>query len=183
MGGKPSASDITVLTSAIPKRLGMLAECMESVRNQTLRPHAHYVHIDYEKSGTVKALNRMFWWVETEFVALLADDDLMYPEHLEKLRGAIGDHAVAYSWCECGGQIPHVDNDSVIAANVLIRSSEIVKAGGWVLDSHGSNSCEDFRMWDSIRDQGGTFVCVPEITWEYRFHGDNQSRTGIKGIF
>lgn len=177
-------SDITVITPAIPKRLsaGMLDESLRSIRNQELQPHAHLVHVDYEQAGTVAALNRMLPGVETEFLCVLADDDVFYPNHLRLLREAIGDKALAYSWCDCGGQIGHVTDGSEITASALVRTEAVREAGGWRLCPKYGNSREDYRMWQQILvTQKGGFVCVPEITRHYRFHGDNQSRNGIQG--
>lgn len=178
----PQAFVITVLTCAVPKRLEWLARATASVRAQTLKPHAHLIHIDYGRSGTVASLNRMLAGVETPYVALLADDDELYPEHLEKLRAAISGHTVAYSWCDCGGQIPHTQDGSTVAATALIRTQAVRDMGGWTVGEREGNSKEDFRLWGRLRSARCTFTCVPEITWKYNFHGDNQSRGGLKEI-
>lgn len=186
-----TVSDVTVITPAIPKRFrhGRLTAAIQSVLDQELRPHAHLIQIDYERAGTVASLNRLLAGVETPFLAVLPDDDEFYPDHLRKLREAIGGHAVAYSFCDCGGEIPHTQpepdgalGDATIAATCMLLTEAVRDVGGWDYDGCDGNSCEDLRMWRKLAAAGGTFTCVPEVTWKYNFHGANQSREGLKDI-
>src|SRR5262245_52890123 len=177
-------ADVTVITPAIPKRWssGFLQEAIQSVREQTLLPAAHLIHVDYDHAGTVASLNRLLAGVETPYLAVLSDDDVFYPQHLARLRESIDEHAVAYSWCDCDDQIPHTTDGSAIAANCLMSTQIVKDIGGWWTDPRDGNSLEDFRMWDKMQGMGLTFKCVPEVTWRYRFHGDNQSRKELTEI-
>lgn len=82
---------IAVVTPAIPERAALLAECIASVNAQSYPPVGHYVGVDHAKVGCVTNLNRTVNAAlasGADWIALLADDDLMYPHHLGTLIGA-----------------------------------------------------------------------------------------------
>lgn len=159
----------------------MLVECIESVKKQTVLPASHTIYTDYNRIGPAKALNIMFRSIETEWAAPLADDDIFYPQYIERLIAEAGDADMVYPWCRVTGTregwIPnaHFDADTLrvsnyIPATVLIRKSAWEKVGGYP-----EVVCEDHAMWLKLLDAGLKIKCVPEILWEYRFHGRNIS--------
>lgn len=178
------SSSVGVVTCAIPERLGMLAENIASVRAQTLQPAGHFIGIDYARDGCVKNLNRLVSAALTagcQWIAQLADDDLMDSNHLETLVASAQDADIVYTWCRIEGR--DWNPNRLFDANLLrqgnyipatsIVSAELVRRlGGWQPGQHGF---EDWDFWLRALDAGARFVCVPTITWTYRFHGGNVS--------
>lgn len=171
---------VSVITCAIPERLDLLAEAMAAVRAQTYQPAAHLIGIDYARIGTARNLNRTAVPAASEFLAILADDDLLDPHHLERLMAASDGADVVYSWCRTvgrGGWTPNEHFDPVrlrqynyIPATALIRASAFWEVGGFP-----DEPLEDYGLWLRLLDWGARFVCVPEITWTYRFLGGNKT--------
>ncbi len=104
---KYDGQDITVVTPTIPGRNKQLAQALESVRAQTVKPDAHVVvtrTIDLTlnvRARIAMARNQCIRAVETQFVAFLDDDNAWLPNHLESLlRGLNSTSAdVTYSPC------------------------------------------------------------------------------------
>lgn len=179
---------VAVLTAALPHRVHLLAECVESIRQQTHRPVAHLIAVDYEQAGCVATMNRLFESVDAtaaDWVALLADDDLAYPHHLETLVGASTGADIVYTWCDVEGRPgwnpnAHFDPDRLLYENyipstTLIRVELVRRLGGWKPGPHG---WEDYTMWLRALKAGARFVCVPTITWRYRFTSSGNMTMG-----
>lgn len=181
------APRIIVATCSLPERAAFRAECIESIRVQTLEPIAHLVAVDYERVGPAVMLNRMLPTMiasGAEWVAQLADDDLADPHHLKTLANASHDADIVYSYCRVEGRSfnPNraFDADALRASNyipatTLIRASLCAELG-WREDS--AHGFEDWDFWLRALDAGARFACVPEVTWTYRFHGSNLSTGG-----
>ena len=95
------APRIIVVTPSLPERAAFRAECIESIRAQTLQPIGHLIMLDYERVGPAVMLNRILpTMIEsgTEWIAQLADDDLADPHHLETLAKASHDADIVYSY-------------------------------------------------------------------------------------
>jgi GT2 family glycosyltransferase len=186
------AASIAVLTPSLPERGDMLAEAMESVRGQTTKPSLHAIGIDHDRAGIGPVLNQLAAGVDSEWLARLDDDDLLKPDHLEVLASA-EDGDVIYSWCDVAprardgssppvpsvlgpsGWTPNQRFDAAklkernyIPATTLIRRSLWSDLGGW-----SPQFAEDWDFWLRALDAGARFVCIPEITWTYRYHGQN----------
>jgi glycosyltransferase involved in cell wall biosynthesis len=157
--------DVTVCTPTIPHRSEMLQECMESVRNQTWTPKAHLVAVDFERVGGARMLNQLIDAAKTEWIAPLADDDLFYPQYIEKLLSNAGDADMIYPWCEVTGtrngwnpnsllDIERLKKDNYIPATVLIRKSAWEKLGGYP-----EVVCEDHAMWVKMIDANIKSCC------------------------
>ncbi|MFZ9274990.1 MAG: hypothetical protein ACO24S_07575 [Ilumatobacteraceae bacterium] len=177
---------IAVVTPSLPERVDFRVECMESVRAQTLLPLTHIVMIDYEYEGPARMLNRMLPAAKAsgaEWIAQLADDDVMLPHHLETL-ASWTDADIIYSYCRVegrGGWNPNqpfdaslLERENYIPATTLIRLSVCEKLG-WREDA--ANGYEDHDFWLRALGHQFSFACVQEETWIYRFHGRNLSTT------
>jgi glycosyltransferase involved in cell wall biosynthesis len=173
--------DVTVCTPSLAHRNEMLVECMASVRNQTWQPRAHLVGVDYDRAGASVVLNRLISAADTEWIAPLADDDLLYPHYIESLLSNAEDADMIYPWCEVTGtrngwnpnsllDIKRLKSDNYIPATVLIRKSAWEKVGGYP-----EVVCEDHAMWIKLIEADLKIKCLPEILWQYRFHGRNIS--------
>lgn len=180
---------VTVITPTIPSRKRMLDECCASVQIQTRAPDAHLIAVDHDRRGTSAMRNALAAAVETEWVAVLDDDDLFLPHHLGTLlnRSDVGADIV-YSFCEVEGRPgwnPNREFDEAalrwgnfIPATTLIRYSLLTELGGWRHSHEVDHGWEDWDLWRRALDVGARFLCVPEITWVYRFHGGNKTIRG-----
>jgi GT2 family glycosyltransferase len=180
---------IVVVTPSLPERADFRAECVASVAAQTLQPVAHVVMVDYERAGPAAMLNRMLSAcvaAGADWVAQLADDDLADPHHLELLAAHCADADIVYSWCRVEGRSfnPNREFDEAalrasnfIPATTMIRTRLCTQLG-WRDDS--THGFEDWDFWLRALDAGARFVCVPEVSWTYRFHGANLSTGGGK---
>jgi len=175
---------IFVCTPTIPGREAMLAECVASVEAQTLQPEAHLVIRDEERRGPAAMMNLLS--VEAidagaEWIAQVADDDLLFPHHLETLATRM-DADIIYPYCVVsgrGGWNPNAPFDAsrlrgenYIPATTMIRASLCAELG-WREDA--AHGFEDWDFWLRALDAGAMFACIPEVTWMYRFHGSNLS--------
>ena len=178
---------VAVVTTSLPERSEFRAECIESVKAQTLTPITHIVMLDYLRAGPAVMLNRMLPACvasEADWIAQLADDDLIDPHHLETLVAHSDDADIVYSYCRVEGRgfnpnspfdPDRLRRENYIPATTLIRTG-LCEELGWRADS--AYGFEDWDFWLRALDAGARFVCVPEETWTYRFHGSNLSTGG-----
>ena len=186
----PTADDLTVLVTTIPTRNERLEKALGSIRQQSLQPAAVHVQNDLYKEGAPKNRDRGIEQIKTKYVALLDDDDYLYPDHLETLyRAAIDTDAdIVYSWFDVeGGTDPFPENFGrpwdpenpvQTTVTVLAKTDVIRKAGGYSNTggfsleelgefAQGNTAGEDFRMVFSANKQGARIVHVPKKTWAY----------------
>lgn len=166
---------VTVITpTMLPERTVLLAEAVASVTAQTRKPDEHLIGVDYLRAGGARMRNVLAASVNTEWLAVLDDDDVLYPEHLARLMDAAAHADVVYSWCDVTGDDPWTaynqpfDADllrqtSIVSHNALIRTELVLDVGGW-----DQVPGYDWRFWHKALDAGARFVCVPERTWRYR---------------
>ena len=178
---------VAVVTPSLPERESFRAECIASVNAQTLQPITHLVMLDYERVGPATMLNRMLsscLAASAEWIAQLADDDLMDAHHLETLVAHSTDADIVYSYCRVEGRgfnpnspfdADRLRRENYIPATTMIRAG-LCEELGWRSDS--AYGFEDWDFWLRALDVGARFVCVPEETWTYRFHGSNLSTGG-----
>ena len=178
---------VAVVTPSLPERESFRAECIASVNAQTAQPITHLVMLDYERVGPATMLNRMLpscLAAGAEWIAQLADDDLMDAHHLEILVAHSTDADIVYSYCRVEGRgfnpnspfdADRLRRENYIPATTMIRAG-LCDELGWRSDS--AYGFEDWDFWLRALDAGARFVCVPEQTWTYRFHGSNLSTGG-----
>lgn len=181
--------DVTVITPTIPGRESYLEECRESVMAQNWFPYAHLVRLDdpgvRDRAGKedhmVEQHNALLEQVETEFLAVLHDDDVYLPCYLETIVPVLADADVAY----CFSTTPEVsradvtgwsqtqlvqalEGANVIPACAVIRTEVEREIGGWQHRDRPLYS--DWSNWLRLAKAGARFVCVPVEGWAYRFH-------------
>jgi glycosyltransferase involved in cell wall biosynthesis len=177
---------VTVVTPAIPERLTtFLPEALASVAAQTIRPQAHLVGVDIHHRGNSHILNQLVATVTTEWVVLLADDDVLYPTHLERCLSVSDDADVVYPYADLSMWPGNAGQRTLINAPwnperikrknwipggcALIRTEMWHRVGGVSTDPHHAH-IHDWIMWRDIAEAGGRFVCLPEELWLYRYH-------------
>lgn len=168
-------SDVTVITATMPDRKDLLREAMESVRRQTLQPADHLIGVDYKQVGGYRLRNILASAVDTTWLHVLDDDDVFFPEHLEKLMASSQEADVVYSWCQSEGDDFQLYNrpfdpellrtTSIVSHNAMVRTELVLDMGGWEQEKG-----YDWRFWVRALDAGARFVCVPEQTWLYRLN-------------
>ena len=175
-------ADVTVCTASLPHRFEFRNELIKSVEAQTVMPRAHFIGIDYGRVGGQKTMNDLIRAATTEWVAPIADDDLMYPQYLERLLANSEGADMVYSWCAVTGGRAGWDlcqpfdpdrlrRQPYIPATVLLRKSVWEELNGY----SEVEVCEDYAFQIKMLDAGKVIRNVPEVLWEYRFHGRNIS--------
>lgn len=171
---------VTVITATMPGRERLLAEAMASVAAQTIKPTEHLIAIDYVQRGGARVYNLLADAVITPWLAVLNDDDVLYPQHLDALLAAGDEADVVYSWCDVTGPDPWMTYNqpfdpnvlrrtSSVSHNSLIRTDFLMRIGGW-----DEGKGWDWRLWVKALDAGARFAYVPERTWLYRLDVDWQ---------
>lgn len=162
----------------------MLAEAVASVAAQTLRPDAHLIAVDYHRNGPSAGINRMVKQSRTEWLSILADDDLYDPDHLEILMAHTADADMVLSWSrfegrtdeQFRGEFSPYDllqrQDTGMRGCFLFRRALWDKLGGWP-DGAG----EDWQFMVAAIRAKARLVPVYRETWTYRWHDGNISLT------
>lgn len=197
-GAESPTAPITVVIPTIATRQERLNRAVQSVYSQTLRPQALLISEDTSRLGAPGNRDAGLAKVETEWVALLDDDDYFYPDHLDTLYKAAldTDADIVYSWFDVeGGTDPFPENfgkpwnpEAPIQTTVTIlaKTDVVRRAGGYssttgfteeelVEFAQGNTAGEDFRMVFAANKQGAKIVHVPKKTWAYCHWAGNTS--------
>lgn len=186
---------ISIIIPTVPPRAGMLADALASVEAQTLPPAAVIVQEDTDHAGAAATRQRAQDRVETEYTAPLDDDDVLYPQHLQRLAAVAGKTGadLVFSWYDMRGgadPMPEAfgrDWDAYLAEHgpyqfpvtFLARTDAIRAAGGWAPMPEGQRLAaqpgEDWRLCLALVELGAKIVHLPERTWIWVHHGANAS--------
>jgi glycosyltransferase involved in cell wall biosynthesis len=176
---------ITVLTATIPERSSMVANAINSVANQTLKPSNHIVLVDVKKQGNFDSYQKLLNMATTEWVCFLDDDDELYSDHLAKLAKNSEGYDVIYSNPDVNDPLglirynmdfdsEYLKIESIVPITALVRRSLMLEVGGF----DRIQSC-DWEMWKKLSRAGARFKKINDITWRYNFHEKNYSRKGM----
>lgn len=177
--------NITVLTATIPERSGMVVNAINSVSAQKIKPTSHIVVVDTQKKGNFATYQKLLNMADTEWVCFLDDDDIFYPDHLEKLIKNSNGYDVIYSnpaivnddtdWVHYSEPFSYdkLMIDSIVPMTALVKRNLMLEVGGF----KEIQAC-DYAMWRDLAKYGARFKKIEDITWEYRFHETNYSRKG-----
>jgi hypothetical protein len=171
-------------------------DCGESVADVVARyPFARLLNLE-RNSGTVRAFIAGVALVTAGYVQVLSDDDILYPDHLERLvtamerSGAAGAHAntlIRYVRRAEGGAFETTGFNSTTFAEtatptetllyapiaghaLLLRCSVFAEVGGWREDCYLADQEIQMRVGERY-----TVAYVDQVTAEWRVHGDNFS--------
>jgi hypothetical protein len=176
------ASAVSVITPSLPERATMLAEAIRSVQAQTVLPAAHLIEVDYARKGPGPVINRLTARARTEWVAILADDDLFHPDHLEVLLAHSADADIVLSWSrlegrpdpQYRGEFFPMDllerRDTGMRGTFMFRRKLWDKLGGWP-----AGPIDDWQFLVNAIKARARLVPVYQETFTYRFHGGNLS--------
>lgn len=185
---------VTVVIPHIPVREHLLTRALESVEAQTIEASVIVV-TDENHDGAAVTRNRGLMAVETEYVALLDDDDYFYPNHLEVCLNALREHDadLVYPWFDViGGTDPlgmfgkpfdpeHLEASNYIPVTVVAKTKTLQNVGGFVPHPRFAGDgppCEDWGCWLAVHNAGGKIVHAPEKTWAWVHNSGNTSGRG-----
>lgn len=172
---------ITVITATRPDRKHLLAEAARSVSLQTLSPAQWLIQTDHHAEGPATVLNNLAEKVETEWLFRLDDDDILEHDHFEQLKPYLlySNADIIYSWCTVEGPMAHnkyqvpfdakrLRTDNYIPSAAAIRTNLFRDLGGYNTNPTRTKH-EDWDLWLRALEQNAKFLCIPVITWRYRF--------------
>ena len=192
----PGVIPVTVVTPTIPPRAELLRRATMSVINQTVKPVAHLVMPDIKRLGAPKMLDQCLRHAQSEWVAILADDDEFLPHHLETLWRLLDDTGadVAYSHFRFSnsndaghlekfrGQPFNYDKPRQMTGVYVGRRELLLDIGGhsalfdensYDLDEDGHRIGEDFHLVKRLASERVPVAVSPEVTWIYHVgHGN-----------
>lgn len=158
-------------------------------------------YIEIPKSGLSAAVNHGLEIARGEYITILPDDDLIYPQKLKILGKVLDENpeiSTVYSlpqYINSKGkkiQTPKSLNDFIIknllltwhdvvsglklqihGTSTMYRTSAMLAVGGW--DEY-LNTAEEWEFHLRMLKNGFLFLGVPEITTAYRIHSSNKSK-------
>ena len=181
---------VTVCTPTIPPRGELLARSIRSVAEQTVKPEAHLIMVDVHKEGAPVMFDKAISQATTEWVAILADDDELLPNHLETLwnmvtkeNADIGFTHFRYSGLGDAGHLERFrgvpfdnQNPRQMTGVFMAKRQLLLDVGGHSVgfdplsydrDSQGNRIGEDFMIVKRLAAAQAKFAVSPEITWIY----------------
>ena len=179
-------ADLTVITCTIPGREDYLDRNMESVRRQTVGVHAHFIASDDGELGPLVKYNSLARAVDTEWLAILDDDNYWLDEHVETIVPYLDNADVIYTW-DAGGTRPrkqlaglsqerlveHFTIDNSVDQSCAVRTEMFLRVGGF--QEHESRTM-DRDLWLRIAQAGGRFMAIPKMTWFYSLRNMTPAR-------
>jgi glycosyltransferase involved in cell wall biosynthesis len=180
---------ITVVIPTIPPRGKYRLAAIGSALRQNVQPDAVIVELDRWHAGAAVTRNRALAKVDTEWVAFLDDDDLLYPEHLETLMGLADGHMAdfVYSWFDGNDPFPgnrgkamDPEHPHHTTMTVMVRTELARQVGGFRTDwpKGWDLPQEDWRFITDCVAAGAVFAGTDDVTWHYRVHGAHTSGLG-----
>lgn len=183
---------VTAVIPAIPPRVGdgKLNRALASVFGQTRPVDAVSVSIDHGRTGSSANRNAALAGVQTEWTALLDDDDEWGPTHIERLMAHARNTGadLVYPWFNVPGGFdpwPHREGrpfdrealrgENYIPITVLVRTELLRDVGGFRPKGPPENPCDDWGTWDALLERGARFEHLNRRTWTWHWHGANTS--------
>ena len=188
---------VSVLTASIFGRESSLYLAARSVGVQS-HPIAQHIIVTRAPEGPAPphqaaSLNQALRAVESEWVAVLDDDNWWLPDHIAVLVDASDGADVVYSY-DRDKVIPRVNcnewdankvrsyldaENFIDGGSAIIRTQALKDAGGFPVEWEGGLLCDgghyvdspanfaDWELWRRLAANGCVFRCVPAVTWVY----------------
>jgi hypothetical protein len=170
------------------------------VSEQTVKPEAHLIMVDVHREGAPVMLDKTITLAQSDWVAILADDDELLPHHLETLwdmvtreNADIGFTHFRYSHLGDAGHLERFrgvpfdhDNPRQMTGVFMARRDLLLEVGGhsggfdplsYDRDDSGNRIGEDFAIVKKLADVGARFAVSPEVTWIY--HTGHRNTLGM----
>lgn len=168
---------VTVVTVSVPERKTQLAEAAASLGAQTMWPVPWLLRVDepdtWGPAHVAHQRNLLLRAIDTEWYAVLDDDDVLDPSYLEKMAAATQDADIVYSWCT-STRHPQIEFDpnrlreeNFIDGESWFRTEAVRAVGGYPV----GDTAEDWQLLLRLLDNGARFVCVPEVLRDHRDGG------------
>ena len=165
----------TVVTVSMPNRHELLQEAAASLRAQTIGATPWLIRIDEPEVFGARHIatqrNAILKSVETEWIAVLDDDDLFDPNYLEVMAEHLEDADMVYSFCRDRGHPqlefdPQLIRDGVgfMDGECCIRTASLRAVGGYPV----SDVADDFMLWEHFLREEMRFKCVPQVLRNHR---------------
>lgn len=170
-------SRVTVVTVSIPERHELLAQAHASLRAQTYGPVPWLIRVDepdeWGPAHIARQRNALLAAVQTEWMAVLDDDDLLDPTYLERVSEHFDDADVIYTYCR-GFEHPYgpfdrerLQRENFIDGECLLRTELVRRVGGYPANS----IVEDWQLFKLLAETGARFVCIAEQLRTHRHDG------------
>jgi hypothetical protein len=195
---------VTVCTPTIPIRGEQLTRAIRSVSEQTLQPTAHLIMVDVHREGAPAMLDKTIQTAQTDWVAILADDDELLPQHLETLWDLVNEQDAdigfthfRYSHLSDAGHLerfrgqPFDNNNPRQMTGVFMARRELILAAGghskgfdplsYERDDSGNRIGEDFLIVKKLAKLGAKFAVSPDVTWIY--HTGHGNTLGMPNVW
>jgi glycosyltransferase involved in cell wall biosynthesis len=185
-------NNLAVLTPTMPGRHLMLQKCINSIRNQTVRPYTHLIRINYD--GCNAMVNSMRLAKEAlsdpniQWLAMFCDDDFYYPNHIESILSVTDNADIIYT----GYRTMSPDRPSVIVnqphdpqilrnvtnyiTNPVCHRRVLEQTGFWRTDILES----DWEYYRKLLDAGYRFRHTGSVSFDYVHHGDNHHMKNLE---
>lgn len=124
--------------------------------------------------------------VDATWVLFLDDDDILYPDYIEKVLPHLDDSDVVYTWCDKNFDYntdipfdgPALRERNVIPVTACVRVELLNAVGGFPTDV----AYEDWALWLKLLDVDARFTCIPERKWSYRRQADGRDADNRKNL-
>ena len=185
--------DLTVITASFGRP--SLAACVASVQAQEVPVVAHLIRVarpdPLGPRHNAFQLSTLAAAADTEWVAVLDDDDLWYPHHTQTVAPYLdGPFDVIHTWAS-GAQDLRPDSyegrtaelaklleyGNYLPGGAAIRRSTLDWLGYWAEEDcdagtrrFGDSACtwQDWYLWLNMARHGARFITVPTVTWQWR---------------
>lgn len=187
-----------VIPTIPPRRETTLHRAIDSVLHQTRMVDAVSIVSDTQRAGAAATRNLALAAVDTEWSALLDDDDEWNKFHVEQLLAEAEDQGadMVYPWFtvpdgfdpwpEREGQpfSPEVLTQyNYVPVTVLVRTELIRDVGGFRPKGPPENPCDDWGAWDALVAAGAKIVHLNRRSWIWHWHGGPAGNTSGRPIW
>lgn len=186
---------VTVIIATFPARAALLSRAIHSIQAGTRPADSIIIASDNLGEGEAITRTRALMQVQTEWTAVLDDDDEFGRHHLIKLltHAVVTGADLVWSWFEViGGTDPHpanlgrefdIENPHHITSTTLYRTDLAQQVGGYLYPDDGPQDRvhdgfgPDWTFAIKMANAGARMRHLPEHTWAW--HHDSGNTSGL----